>query len=196
MSDCRVLRIARRDAVDVAGSTIREMPPTHRPCSYDAHSESKGAAVSNQNKLKRPIVERPEIRRVLADERCELFDAVVTAAALVARADGRIEQCERYMIVDYLDRSGFMPAFTHREIVDAFERNLRQIDQYGGAEAAIDSLEKFAGRSPARLVIDAGNQVAIADGYLHEREIYFLQHIHIALGAPSPRGRVCLDHEQ
>ena len=36
--------------------------------------------MSNQNKLKRPIVERPKIRRVFADERCELFDAVVISA--------------------------------------------------------------------------------------------------------------------
>jgi tellurite resistance protein len=117
----------------------------------------------------------------------EFLDGVVTAGALVARADGRIERAERYMLVDYLDRNGFLSRFTPIWILDAFERRLRQIEEHGGAEAAIDSLERFSGRPPAHLVNEAGRQIAIADGDLHAREIHFLQHIHIALGTPSSR---------
>jgi len=43
-----------------------------------------------------------------------------------------------------------------------------------------------AGRSVARLVIDAGEAVAAADGHRHPRERRILQLIRIALGPKSP----------
>jgi tellurite resistance protein len=121
----------------------------------------------------------------LNDRNDDLLDAVVTAAALVARADGRIEPVERGLLLDFMDRNGFLSVFTRDEILDAFERRVRQFDEEGGAEAAVDSLGRLAGRSPVRLVIGAGKHVAAADGHLHPRELHILQRIRRALGAPS-----------
>jgi tellurite resistance protein len=53
-------------------------------------------------------------------------------------------------------------------------------------KAAIDSLGRLAGRSTARLVVDAGEHVAAADGDLHPREPQVPQFIRIAL---TPRFR-------
>jgi tellurite resistance protein len=144
--------------------------------------------VSNRNNCYHHDMAKSKIGAGGLDVRdVEVLHGVITAGALVARADGRIESAERYMLVDYLDRNGFLSRCTPIRILDAFERRLWQIEEYGGAEAAIDSLERFSGRSPAYLVNDAGRQIALADGYLHASEIHFLQHIHIALGTPSSR---------
>jgi tellurite resistance protein len=40
----------------------------------------------------------------------ELLDAVVSAAALVARADGRIDGAERGQLLDFLERRGSCPS--------------------------------------------------------------------------------------
>jgi len=124
----------------------------------------------------------------LDDRNRELLEAVVTAAALVARADGRIEPVERGLLVDFLDRNGFLSVFTRAEILDAFERRLRRLDERDGAAAAIGSLGRFAGRSPARLVIGASEHVAGAAGEPRAREVRALRLIRrIALGAlPAP----------
>ncbi len=144
--------------------------------------------MSNRNTRCGQDVAQPEIDAGrLGEHDVELLDGVIAACALVARADGLIKSAERYVLVDFLERHGFLCCFTPIGIMDVFERRLRQIEEPGGAEAAIDSLERFSGRSSARLVIDAGRQIAIADGYLHAREIHFLQRIHIALGTPSSR---------
>lgn len=120
----------------------------------------------------------------LDDRNDELLDAVVTAAALVARADGRIEPVERGLLLDFMDRNGFLSVFTGSEILDAFERRVRQFDEHGGAEAAVDDLGRLAGRSPARLVIGVGKHIAAANGQPHPRELQILQLIRHALGIP------------
>jgi tellurite resistance protein len=141
-----------------------------------------------QNTRNRPgMTQAANIAGHLEGRDDELLDAVITAAALVARADGRIELVERDTLVDFMDRNGFLFAFARTEIVDAFEHRLRQFEEHGGAEVAVDSLERFAGRAPARLVIDVGWQVATADGHFHSRELHLLHLIHIALLAPSSR---------
>jgi len=117
----------------------------------------------------------------------DLLDAVATASAIVACADGRIEPVERDALVDFMARNGFLCTLTRAEILEAFERRLEQLEEDGGVAAAVDSLERFAGQAPARLAIDVSKQVAAANGYLHAREIHVLQRIHIALGAPSTR---------
>jgi len=111
----------------------------------------------------------------------ELFDAIVTAAALVAQADGRVEPVETGRLADFLDRRRFPSVFTRAEVSDAFERRTRELAELGGSEAAMDGLARQAGRSPARLVIAAGEEVAAADGHVDPRERQALQLIRAAL---------------
>jgi tellurite resistance protein len=144
--------------------------------------------MSHRNTRKRSRLTPAEVMAQYLDDRNdELLDAVVTAAALVARADGRIEPAERGLLVDFMDRNGFLSIFTRSEIHDAFERRLRELDQERGAELAVDSLGRLAGRSPARLVIGAGRHVAAANGQAHPVEQHMLQLIRHALGrGPAP----------
>jgi tellurite resistance protein len=121
----------------------------------------------------------------MSDREDELLDAVVTAAALVARADGWTDPVERGQLLDFLNRNGLLSTFTRAEILDIFEYRLRQLEERRGAEMAADTLLRLAGRSPARLVIGAGEDVAAADGSLHPGELRALQLIRLALAAPS-----------
>jgi tellurite resistance protein len=116
------------------------------------------------------------------DEREEqLLDAVITTAALVARADGWIEPVERSGLLEFLGRNGLLSATTRDQVLDAFERRLRQFEERDGARIAAECLKLLAGHSAARLVLEAGKQVALADGHLHPREAVTLQLVRIAL---------------
>jgi tellurite resistance protein len=124
----------------------------------------------------------------LEDREDELLDAAITAAALVARADGYAEPAERTQMVDFLSRKGNPSALTRADMIEAFEHRLRHFEERGGAETAVRSLERVARRPPARLVVDTAERVAAADGHLHPREFHMLQLIRLALRARPPRG--------
>jgi tellurite resistance protein len=115
----------------------------------------------------------------------ELIDAVASAAALVARADGSAEPVERREIIDFLRRDGNFATMTQTDLVEAFEHRLRHLDERSGIKSAIDSLRRLAHRRSNRLVVDVAERVAAADGYLHPRELHLLQLIRLVLGAPS-----------
>ena len=53
----------------------------------------------------------------------EVMQALVTAGALIALADGEIAAIERDALVNYLDRQGFVPTMSSRE----HRRSLRQL---------------------------------------------------------------------
>ena len=129
----------------------------------------------------------PETLAACIDRRDdELVEAVVMAAAMVARADGWVDSAERSDLLEFLSRNGFWSILSRAEILDAFERRVAALDESDGAARAIACFGRVAGRSPARLVIAAGEQVAAADGYLHPRERRILELIRAAL---APRFR-------
>jgi tellurite resistance protein len=125
---------------------------------------------------------RAEITAAYSDDReDELLDAAVTAAALVARADGRVEPVERGEMLDFLDRNGFLSVFTRADVLDPFEARVRQLGEGSCATSVVDSLRPLAGRSPAHLVIALGERVAAADNHFHSRESQVLQLIRLVL---------------
>jgi tellurite resistance protein len=115
----------------------------------------------------------------------QLLDAVVTAAALVARADGWVDPEEREQLLDFLDRQEFLSVFTYDEILEFFERRVRHLREPGGTAAAIDSLRRRAGRLPARLIIGMAEEVAAADCRLDPREEEVVEAIRDCLRPPS-----------
>jgi tellurite resistance protein len=142
----------------------------------------------NRNTRNRLSVTRAEMVAAHLDGReDELLDAAIAAAALVARADGAVEPAERDQLLAFLGRKGLLPAVTEAEVLDAFDHRIRSLDAQLGVAAAVDSLGRLAGRSPARLVVELGKHVAAADGYLHTREVEILRLIQLTLAAPAPK---------
>jgi tellurite resistance protein len=130
---------------------------------------------------------RSEIAQAYMDDHeDELLDAVVTAAALVAQADGRIAPVERGQLLDFLDRAGFLAVFTRADVFDAFEYRIRTM-QEDGTDPAVERLAGFAGSPPARLVAAAAEEIARADRTIDPRERQILQRIRVALGTPPER---------
>ena len=135
----------------------------------------------------------------LDDRQDELLDAVLTAAALVARADGWVQPVERGQLLDFLDRNDFFRIYTPADIRGAFESRIRELREPGGPAAAVARLARNAERLPACLVIDAGEEVAAADCRLDPREQSVLQRIRSALrapAAPSAQGSARLGEER
>jgi tellurite resistance protein len=96
----------------------------------------------------------------LQDREDEWLDAVVTCAALVARADGW---------------------------VDPAERRVRDLLEPDGAAAALARLRRYAGQAFARLMVAVGEEVASADCRIDPREQRVLQLIRASLGeSPAP----------
>jgi tellurite resistance protein len=120
----------------------------------------------------------------------ELLDAVITAAAIIAAADGSVDPAERRQLLAFLNRSGLLAIVTRDEVLDSFEDRIRQVRDRSGFAMAVRSLERLAGRSLARLALDAGAHGAAADGHLHPGELQRLALICSVLGfaaGPSPQ---------
>ena len=118
----------------------------------------------------------------LESRKGEMLDAVVTVAALVARADGWVDPLERRRLIDYLDRNGLL-SLTRAEVLQLFEHRIREVRAPGGALAATHRLARCAGRSLARHILDAAHDVAAADHRLDPRENRVLELVRIALRA-------------
>ena len=57
------------------------------------------------------------------------MQALVTAGALVALSDGRVEAAERDELVNFVDQQGFVPTISRQEIAEAFGSRVRQLDR-------------------------------------------------------------------
>jgi tellurite resistance protein len=117
----------------------------------------------------------------------ELVDAVVTAAALVARADGRVDAVERERLLDFLDRDGILSAFARAEIRGIFERRVREQGEPRTVMAALRQLGRHAEHPLARVIIDAGEEITASDSHIDPRERRVLQLLRIVLSAPATR---------
>jgi tellurite resistance protein len=142
-----------------------------------------------KRKTRRRFEARPaEMMAAYAEYReDELLDAAVSAAALVARADTRIDAAERRQLLDFLEREGVLSVFTPAEIIEVFERRLRELNEPGGAVATLRQLKRHAERPLARVAIDAGEEIAAADCRIDPREQQILQLIRLILGGQLVR---------
>lgn len=109
----------------------------------------------------------------LMSRKGEILDAVITVAALVARADGWVDPLERRRLIDYLERNR-LSSITRAEILSAFEHRVREIKQPGGAVAAMHRVARCGGRSLESLIVNAAREVAAADDRLDPRESYIV----------------------
>jgi tellurite resistance protein len=116
----------------------------------------------------------------------EALDAVLTAGALIARADNWIQPVERYRLLAFIERRRLVPRVRAADIFEAFWDRIHELREPGGAQAALRRLARQAGRPPAQLAITAAEEVAAADGHLDPREDHVLRMLRIALRAPLP----------
>jgi tellurite resistance protein len=135
----------------------------------------------NQNTRKYLSTTQAGMAAYMHDRANELLDAVITATALVAGADGWVDPVERSQLLVFLNRNGLLAVFTREEVLDVWEDRTRQLAEHRGAEVALGSLRRLAGRSLARLLVDGSAFVAAVDGHLQLGELHILALIRITL---------------
>jgi tellurite resistance protein len=115
----------------------------------------------------------------------ELLDAIVTAAALMSRADGWVQPVERGAMLDFLDRHQFLSLFARENILALFEDRVRDLREPDGVIVAVMRLRYCARRSSASvgLIVDMARDIAAADCRLDPREQSVLQLIDSAFEA-------------
>jgi tellurite resistance protein len=111
----------------------------------------------------------------------EILDAVVSAAAVVARADGWVQEVECNQLLDFVDREGLLSVFAREDAVAHFERCVREVREPGGSSAVIKRLARHRDSRVASLVVKIGEEVAAADCRLDPREQQVLRLIASAL---------------
>jgi len=118
----------------------------------------------------------------------EVMQALVTAGALVALADGELEAVERDELVNFVDRQGFVPTTSPRDIADAFDSRVRELEDRCCAKVIVDALRPLAGQSLASVVVRTAERVAAADGKIRPGELQALKLIRrVMMNLPTRR---------
>jgi tellurite resistance protein TerB len=140
------------------------------------------------NQYSRPSTTTAELGVDDLDNRDQtVLQALVTAGAVVALADGRVEAIERDELVNFIDRQGFVPSISRDEIRKAFDNRVRQLEDRDSADAIAETLRPLAGLSLASIVIRTATQVAAADRYIHPGEVRALKLIRLIVATdPKP----------
>ena len=111
----------------------------------------------------------------------EVMQALVTAGALIALADGEIAAVERDALVNYLDRQGFVPTMSSHDIAEAFDNCVEQLKDRDGPEVIMNTFRPLAGLSLASVVVRTAERVAAADWQIHPAELAALKLIRLFL---------------
>jgi tellurite resistance protein TerB len=111
----------------------------------------------------------------------ELMQALVTAGALVALADGQMEPVERHELVNFVHRQGFVPTISQDRIAEAFDNRLRQIEDRDAVIVTAEALRPLAGLSLASVVVRTAERVAAANQKIHPGELQALKLIRLIM---------------
>jgi tellurite resistance protein len=100
----------------------------------------------------------------------EVMQALVTAGAFVAFADGRVEAIERDELV-YIHRQRLVPTISQRDIAEAFDNRVRQLEDRDSASVMVETFRPLAGLSLSSVVVSTAERVAAADRHMHPNEL-------------------------
>lgn len=114
--------------------------------------------------------------------------AMVTAAAMIACADGHVARSERRSLLRFLSHHGVLARHGRAASLAAFEQAIRDTEDLG-PHAAADRLRAIAGLPGAPLVAQAAAHVALADGVTWPQEIALLEVIRDRVGLPAGPAR-------
>jgi tellurite resistance protein len=110
-----------------------------------------------------------------------VMQALITAGAFMALADGRAETIERDELVNFVDRQGFVPSASRHEIAEAFDNRVRQLQDRDSADVIAETFRPLVGLSLASIVVRTATQVAAADRYIDPGELQALKLIRMSL---------------
>ena len=118
----------------------------------------------------------------------DVMQGLVTAGALVALADGRVEEVERDELLNFIDRQQLAPTIPRTDIAQVFDRRVRQLQDRDSAEVIIENLRPLVGLSLASVVLRTAQRVAAADRQIHPGELRALELIRLIMTSLSAKG--------
>jgi tellurite resistance protein TerB len=124
----------------------------------------------------------------------EVMQALVTAGAFVALADGRVDAVERNELVNFIDRQGLVPTISQHDIAEAFDNRVQQLEDRDTANVIVEAFQPLAGLSLASVVVRIAERVAAADRQIHPGELRALKLIRLimtTLPATRPPATFC-----
>ncbi|MDT7953316.1 MAG: TerB family tellurite resistance protein [Acetobacteraceae bacterium] len=114
-----------------------------------------------------------------------MFDAVVTAGAMMACADRPAAASERSEFATFVGHSPWMPTFTASDAAEAFDSRVRQFEMVGGdLDREMGSLRQVSDDIGIGEVVRVCELVAMADGRLQPAEVQVLRDVRSAMGRP------------
>jgi tellurite resistance protein len=120
------------------------------------------------------------------------IQAMATACAMIACADGNVTNDERRSFLRFLHHHGVLERYGRAPCIAAFDKALGEASLLGLEEIceAADQFSAVAGTHGAPLVAHAAAYVALADGITWPQEIALLEVIRnrIGLGYPHAWG--------
>ena len=141
---------------------------------HSGRSHIKRKAMAKKHK--HPSITTDDLVAEYFDQRDEqVMQALVTAGAFVALADGRVKDIERDELLSYVDAQDLVPTIAQQEIVVAFDNRVREIEDRGSANVIVDAFRPLVGRSPSSFLVGVAERVAAADGYLHPNELQSIE---------------------
>src|ERR1700738_67828 len=111
----------------------------------------------------------------------EVMQALVTAGALVALADGRVDAVERDELVNFINRQGLAPTISQHQIAETFDNRVRQLEDRDSANVLMEAFRPLAGPALASVVVRAAERVAAADKQFHPAELRALKLIRLLM---------------
>ena len=139
-------------------------------------------------KHKRSSITTADLVAEYFDQRDEqLMQALVTAGAFVALADGYVKDVERRELLSYVEGNDLVPTIAQREIIEAFDNRVREIEDRGSANVIVDAFRPLVGRSSSFL-LRVAERVSAADGYLDANELQSIEIVRLIITNPPGNG--------
>lgn len=115
----------------------------------------------------------------------DFMNAVVAGCALVAAADGKIEEAEKNKMAGYMNMSNELKVFDMRDVIAQFNYYVSNFEFSPeiGKQEALKAIGKFTGKPDAgRLIVGVCSAIGSADGDFDENEKAVVRHICAVLG--------------
>ena len=113
--------------------------------------------------------------------------ALLTAGALVALADQRIDPTERDEVLRYISDRQLAPGLNERRLAGLFEARTRRLEQVDFANVVIDSLRNVVEPTLASGVIELSERVAAADHRVHPYELQAIKFLRLIALLPKSK---------
>ena len=111
-----------------------------------------------------------------------LFEAVVTAGAMMAFADRRADAAERLEFASFVGHSRWMPTFTAADAVEAFDSRVRQFEMTSSVlDNEMGSLQRVSDDIGIGEIIRVAELIAMVDGYMQPAEVQVLRRVRSAM---------------